>query len=381
MSAPGNDQVIIALERLIAEARRGHSSYLVATMVGQGQKPMGFCAGASAMAPIATAELQHLAAALDIDISNKTLPPRRADIPADRVCYNVPISPLSYDFACWLVDAEMTRIAEGAPAPLKVCFWFGRDGKTGFNDSHREQMFRGVVRPMLDLIGAVEDPTAADGRFKQFFVSRDIAARAAAGAEVSRFRAPAGQLQAMRQRFDRPLTITLREAGHNPYRNSNLKAWVRFARHLKKRGENVVFVRDTAQANLPIEGFATCPEASVDLHARMALYETARMNLFVSNGPVSLGYFGTFPWLMFLKPESDSYQYEANTPSFWRDHIGVEMGGQFPWCRPDQRIIWKPDNYEHLIAAWHEISADGALFGGAVPPSCPPWPSSPPPQT
>jgi hypothetical protein len=79
------------------------------------------------------------------------------------------------------------------------------------------------------------------------------------------------------------------------------------------------------------------------------------MNFFVSNGPACMGYFGETPWMMFIKPQNEDHGYEPNTPKFWREQLGIEMGtGQFPWCRPDQRIVWKSDDYENLIEAWED---------------------------
>ena len=73
--------------------------------------------------------LEQMACLWDQEILNKVLPPRAANIPADRVCYNVPASPLSFDFIHWLVDAEMT-------------------------------MFRGLSTPVIFLQNVVVDPSA-----------------------------------------------------------------------------------------------------------------------------------------------------------------------------------------------------------------------------
>ncbi len=354
MTAHGNDNVILALEKMLAEARRGEVGYIITVMVAKDHPPMGFWGGSVSMETMAALEMRQLMGALDHEIINKVLPPRAIGIPADRVCYNIPLSPLSFDFSCWLIDAEMTRRIEGAPGPLKVCFWFGRDGKTGIDDPSRQQMLNCVMRPLLALIGAVEDDSAVDGRYKQFFSTRDIVNRSKAGFDVPKCQAPKDKRKIMAAQHQGAVTITLREAAVQPFRNSNIEAWFRFAQYLRSQGEKVVFVRDTARAHDPVDGFKTCPEASIDLHWRLALYEVAKTNLFVSNGPGGLSLFCNYPWLMFLKPEDQTYEYEPNTPNFWRDNIGVEMGSQFPWCRPDQRMVWMADDYENLVQAWRD---------------------------
>lgn len=365
MSAHGSEGVVRALEKLLEKARQGKHGYLVGILVGVGQEPHGFWGGSAPLEPIAALQLRDLSAMMDRLAVNKVLPARDPTVPANRVCYNMPLSPMSFDFVCWLIDAEMRRRIEGAPAPLRVAFWFGRDGKTGgLEDPYRKQMFENVIRPMLALVGAVEDEGAVDGHCHPVFSPRPIVEMCAAGHEVPKFRAPADKLQAMAARFPRkPVTITLREAKKFPFRNSQMDEWLKFAQYLKARCETVIFVRDTAQAMVPVDGFQICPEASLDLHWRLALYESAKMNLFVSNGPASLGHFSDIPWMMFLKKEDDDYAFTANTPTFWREQIGVEMGvGQFPWSRPqDQRIIWESDDYPNLVTAWEAFSGASHL--------------------
>jgi hypothetical protein len=151
-------------------------------------------------------------------------------------------------------------------------------------------------------------------------------------------------------RFVGWVTITLRESASDPERNSNIADWLRFADWLRMRGESVVIVRDTARAAEPLPSFGTCPQASTDLHTRMALYAAAKCNLFVSNGPYTLALFMDAPWLTFFEPDPEGAG-TMNTPSFWAEHF-VPVGEQFPWCRPDQRLTWKADRYENLVAEW-----------------------------
>jgi len=115
-----------------------------------------------------------------------------------------------------------------------------------------------------------------------------------------------------------------------------------------------VLVRDTAKADKPLAGLMTCFEASRDLHIRMALYEHAKCNLFVSNGPCALGWFGTKPWLQFIKVNDGSRVF-FETSSWWKEAANMEVGGQLPWCRPDQKIVWEADTYDNIRKAWDEL--------------------------
>jgi hypothetical protein len=352
----GNEEVIFHLETLLTEARQGKAAYFVGLLLSDtGEKLSGGWSGLNYLEPHALETLNHISVGLNTAIFNKKLPDRTGKEPADRVCYNVTQAPTSFDFINWMADAEATRLREGAPGPLKVCFWFGRDGKTGLESETRSRMFHHVVKPALALFGAVEDPAAVDGRIKNFYSTRDIVAKYRLGEQMPQLRAPAGMAAAMRDQFGSCVTITLREVSYFPERNSNVEAWVRFGHYLKSQGERVIFLRDTAKAHEPLDGFETCAEASIDLHCRLALYEAAKINLFVSNGPSSLGLYSKWPWLTFIKPESDGHGYAPATPSFWRDNFGVEMGSQYPWTADDQRIVWSTDDYENLVNAWEDL--------------------------
>lgn len=363
----GNEEVIFHLETLLTEARQGKAAYFAGVMLSEtGEKLSGGWSGVNHLEQHALDSLDQLTIGMNAAVFNKKLPDRTGKEPADRVCYNVTQAPTSYDFINWLADAEARRLREGAPAPLKVAFWFGRDHKTGIESELRSRMFHHVVRPALALFGAVEDPTAVDGRINNFYSTRDIVANYRPGEPMPTLKAPDGMAEAMRSQFGSCVTITLREAGYFPERNSNIDAWIAFANYLKYRGERVVFVRDTAKAHEPIDGFETCAEASIDLHLRLALYESARINLFVSNGPSSLGVYSRWPWLTFIKVEAEGHGYAPATASFWRDNVGIEVGSQYPWSASDQRIIWSQDTYETLVDAWEDLYRDAERDSAAA---------------
>jgi hypothetical protein len=347
--------VIALLDHFSGLAREARPAYALIMLChepdGDGNVPLPLVgmAGAVILEGAVLETAREVVGKLGSDVENRTLPPPDPALGADYVCYNCTTAPLNYDFPHWLIDAEMTRVREGAPAPLKVAFWFGRDGKTGLKTPAMAQMFENVVRPMLGLIGAVEDDSAWRGRQKEVYVLRDVVAAARAGEKVPTFHSPKGFV------LNGPVTITLREADYDVDRNSNPDAWMSFAEYLRMQGERVIFVRDTARADEPLGDFVTCPAASRDIHMRMALYESAKANLFVSNGPSMLAVFGTRPWLIFMPARPDNDDYRPATVAFLRNSMGLEVGGQWPWSGPDQRIVWKPDDYANILAAWKAL--------------------------
>ncbi len=345
-----NPEVVKLLEIYLDIAKRHQMSHVAIAMCnyrGEGQpRDVGVCdfAGDISLEKSERETLGLLIGKLDKSIDDWSLPPRNEQLDASYVCYNVAAGPLGFDFIIWLIDQEMIRVRKRAPGPLKVGFWMGKSNRTTPDRLH---WLNNVFRPALAFIGAVEDNTALYGLHKEFFVPRDISDAARLGEAVPRLQPPRRIVP-----VGAPITITLREAEHWPERNSNFEAWLHFANELMKRGERVIIVRDTARAQEKISCFNTYPTASLDLGERLSLYEAAKANLFVSNGPAALAHFGTRPWLQFVRPVPDGDAFIANTPWFWREKMGVEQGGQFPWSAPDQRIIWEADDYENIMGAW-----------------------------
>lgn len=290
---------------------------------------------------------------LETNIKNRTLPEPDPKLDASYVCYNVTVSPLSFDFVTWLLSMEQRRIQEGAPAPLKVGFWYGRDGKSGLSGMpERENMLNNVCRPALELVGAVEDPKAINGYNSTFFSYKMMVEAFNKG--IARPTLKTDVLSPIQE--PGYVTITLRECSYWPHRNSRMGEWMQFAKYLKRNGERVIFVRDTAKANEPIDGFETCPVASTDLVKRCALYQDAKANLFVANGPVNLGFFGDKPWMQFFEID-DQGAYNASTTAYWVNCIGLDPAKkeQFPWATKQQRLTWVPDLYTNMVLEWDKL--------------------------
>jgi hypothetical protein len=278
---------------------------------------------------------------------------------ADFVAYNFATDPVGFDFMNWLIDAEMTRRREGAPFPLKVGFAIGADGTTGFETEANQRMVNGVILPLLNMFGAVEDSRAMSGRRKEIFTLRDVTKAARDGEPVPHPKPSSWAVSKVAAfiKGSSPITITLREADHWPHRNSDVEAWCRFATDLSVAGERVIVLRDTAKANEPLAASyfgQTWPLASMDLDVRLALYESAKCNFFVANGPYTLALFGSRPFLKF-NPVDGGDRYLPNTPKWWHDWMGIEVGEQFPWQLPTQRIVWERDDYATIARAWDDL--------------------------
>lgn len=347
--AYGNEEVVKLFEIWLKRARGGQICHATITVCQLPNLMACDFAGVADMEYAVPFVLDTLKLKLYERARISSGPPDKG-LTADYVCYNLASSPKSFDFLIWLIDAEMTRRREGAPSPLKVAFTKGQDGKSGIGSPQEQQMFVNVMKPLIKLVGGIEDQRAVGGRASPWYVLRNVT-RAAKQEQVPHLQASDEARETVRMFLKdgpSPVTVTLRELDSWGHRNSNIEAWKKFA---DSTGERVIFIRDTAKAGDPILGCMTFPLASLNLDIRMALYEQAKCNLFVPSGPWNLALFGDRPWLMFNKISEDD-PYIGNRPKFWEESQGIKEGEQFPWSGPNQRIVWKPDTYENISEAW-----------------------------
>src|SRR5262245_6363042 len=353
----GTQEVISLLEYWTAEARKGDIDFVALTVIKCKLDQAAYDhAGAFGAEPLARDTLIALDLDLATVIQHRNLGQRNMGLDASYVEWPLSgIAPFNHDFLIWLIDAEMTRIREGAPAPLKVAF-----SHHDHMGDEKKRFWEYVMKPCVPLIGGIITPKAAGGRHKKLYVPSDIVVRSRAGEAVPRLAASrrSHEFVASCLHGIEPVTITLREAEHVPCRNSNVEAWTRFAHELEKVGERVIFVRDTAKAMEPLNGFATFPRASIEVDIRMALYEQAKLNCFVSNGPGGLGLFSNRPYLYIVNNKSWGNDYAANDPQWWYEANGIREGEQWPWALPLQRMVWTTDEFENLCVAWQHLTAD-----------------------
>lgn len=294
--------------------------------------------------------------------------------------------PPSHDFCVWLVIAELMRRYHGAPAPLKVRFGL-IDGRLGVFDwgakavlsgeawpcgvdrAYYETMLPNILRPAMEMIGAVEEPALHApfplAEIKDYcewdYHIGHLVDAGRQGYEIPKWQVPQWAHDEVKAYLSesRPVIITLREAPAQPERNSRMVEWLRFAESI--RGDhNVIFVRDTAKAHeaLPFvqlqpSNFAesrTYPRASENVYVRAALYQRALVNMMVCNGPNTWCIFSDAPYLIFKQLVPALPDWAHGQPSGWRDQDHMEVGDQYPWASPLQRMTWVDDTFENIAA-------------------------------
>ena len=294
--------------------------------------------------------------------------------------------PPSHDFLTWLVVAEMMRRYYGTSGPLKVRFltlngmlgraqWCEHSLRSGsvyqcdVTPEYYEKMLNGVLRPAIEMMGAVEEPmlniTPEDwqsGRFPeelQGYVEYDhhcclLVDASRAGHKLPMFTPPQWAVDEVSELLigRKPITITLREALEQPERNSNIESWHKFATYLKERGYYPLIIRDTIKANEPFFGFNIYPRASTNAYIRLALYKQALVNMLCSNGPVGWVNYSGAPFIQFKQLQTGTGHVQ---PVGWvtQDHLCT--GEQYPWSASDQRLIWLDDTFENIVSEFEKF--------------------------
>lgn len=294
--------------------------------------------------------------------------------------YDFEVSPPTFDFSDFLALAELARRRHGAKAlhvivvPTKGGGF--RNDDSVFDEADKRWRLYNILIPSCALLprfagltvcqsrthaeelekslsGPVFPDDYSTARPRADFMLSGIVAAAVQGKDIPKFRATqqatAYLKQWLRQCANgrRTVSITLREATHQPARNSNLSAWTDFARRLDPDRYITVFVRDTERAFDPVppalQDFLICPFAPVNLDLRIALYEQCWLNMMVPNGPGVICWLDEHVRLLMFKMLCEE---SNNASSLYVASQGLRIGGQAPFATPFQRMVWEPDSLE-----------------------------------
>ena len=180
----GNAEVVGLLEYWLEQARKGDLYYVALAAVKNMDQVAYDHAGAKGLEDRARDCLITCAQELDTIIKSRKRGPRNFDLSASYVEWDCVGTPVCWDYLIWLVDAEMTRCRLKGPPPLRIHF-----SRVDELDKVSRDFFENVFRPLLPLIGAVEDVNAKGGRHKPLYVPYDIVLASKAGEEVPRLQA------------------------------------------------------------------------------------------------------------------------------------------------------------------------------------------------
>ncbi len=299
--------------------------------------------------------------------------------------------PPSHDFCSWLMIAEMMRRHHQSPEPLHVRFGLidgqlgtvdfshfglasGRCYPCGVSREYHDTMMANVLLPAMAMIGAVEETPALDlgGGPKvidmpDHYVEYDyhvsgLVDASRSGLIVPRWTVPQWAHDEVSAFLGsrRPVVITLREVQLQPQRNSQIEEWLRFADSIIGDYE-VLFIRDTCKSDQTraLAPFPTWPRASTNVYVRAALAQRAFVNMMVGTGPFMWCSFSNAPYLVFKQLVPALPNWDHGQAKGWREQAHMEIGDQFPWALPMQRLTWADDTFENISREFHEFVNSG----------------------
>lgn len=268
--------------------------------------------------------------------------------------YDLAVSPPTYDFIGFLLEAEKARIAAGH-THLDVVFMPGP--RHGFRDDSlppdlptREGMLHRICVSACRLLPSVRSVTVSRERHE---IKGDIfPVRWTVLTPVSHYGArylkdcarPLKATESARRAVKREkayVTITMRASSYWPERNSAIGEWERAAAAISEMGYEIVWVGDTE---------ASDSAYAWDIDLRLALYEGAACNLAVTNGPAALFFAADVPYLVF-KPIT--FGCPSTSVKFLKAH-GMEVGDQYG---DNGRLIWADDTEDVIVAEFQKFVA------------------------
>lgn len=308
---------------------------------------------------------------------------RRRESPYLRAVYDLEVGANTYDFACFLVAAEMEATRRGLPGYEVVLLpkyrkdLYENDYARIVDESGHQWRIQQLLIPLTHMSARckgvlyVRDRAIATGYIEGYRVFPELygpwSLRAIDYVDFYRtakergFEGLAASEHARRsvsrwlrtRDITKPvIIITLRGYGHDPARDSNVSEWRKLSHHIAKLGFEPIIIPDTDVATdpLPAEGFSGryFLEACWNLDMRMAMYEAAYVSLFVNNGPAQLAALSRscryviFKWATSESPLA-SVEYLASR--------GLEPGKPFPFAMPGQYLVWEDDSFETM--AYH----------------------------
>lgn len=151
------------------------------------------------------------------------------------------------------------------------------------------------------------------------------------------------------------VTITLREYGYLPLRNSNLEAWISFAKSLSEEYK-VIFIPDASSYHSEyreyLKGFEILDAVCWNLTLRAALYKLAYINLGICGGPMAISLNQEKAnTLFFYKTDAYPTQYWEHVQKFYKDVIGTKRR----FLRYNNHYVYAEDSFENIITEFEKF--------------------------
>lgn len=308
--------------------------------------------------------------------------------------YDLDWMPISFDFSTFMMAAEIERARQGLEGITLHLVPGRHDGlrleskgiESALPQQNRLWRVQNLLLPMAGLLPTVKSCALLPDREAAFRTANQAervfpgkgSFRSLSLADLYQMVTPKLHLARNTERFTAPeqgkryveqwlsprlgarklVTITLRQSPKAPERNSRLTDWRGFADGLDPTSYLPVFVPDTDAAldeRADLLGSHPClPEAAFNLGLRLALYESAHVNLLTSGGPILLCQYNPRCKYLYFKPVVEGCAEAEIATQLERGYL---PGQSPPYATPFQRWIWQDDKQEAIEAAFAEMSA------------------------
>jgi hypothetical protein len=302
--------------------------------------------------------------------------------------YDLNCYPISYDIAWFLVRADVERKRRGLSHLHCIILPIANEAKRQYPPGYdlavdrtsRRWRLENICISMMQLVpacsGFTKCNTTAQANSMNLFalqrwpelpyghfpalsvIYRDFNAGLTADEAAWGLKAPEQGLRYIRVWLDqraggrKPVVVTLRQYEVDVARNSRTADWIRFLKDLDTTVYFPILVPDTDRAmesSPDFAGITLCTEAAWNLGLRMALYESAYLNMFVNSGPAALCILSPQTrYLMFKIIVPDVYL--ASEPTLRA--MGFESGSTPKFAGPHQRWIWEEDRLDVIRRAF-----------------------------
>jgi len=157
--------------------------------------------------------------------------------------------------------------------------------------------------------------------------------------------------------IDLPIvSITLRNYGYDPSRNSNVKEWVKFADWLSQRGYTPVFIPDVDACWEPDDALGShlvFTDACWNLEIRMAFYDSCFLSFFYSNGVSAVAQLNKNIRCIAMNPIiEDSLEAFGDR---YEDYGLKPDQRRYDFAEPFQWFSWKRDSFENIKSEFLEF--------------------------
>lgn len=234
-------------------------------------------------------------------------------------CYDLATRPCSFDFLTFLAVSRTHGAKE---------IRFGFDGTFKPKDyDNPKKRFESILRPACEMVGMPYEIGKKEGTEYGHFIGDLIQTYKKFGRLEKFGKYESGEY----------VTVTLRNS-RKEYRNSG-EDWKQFAKEV---------------GALVIPDYEDVP---IDLTERFRIYQHARLNMFVNNGPAMLCICSDIPYAI-LKYANKG----GATNEEWLAGQGLPRDSQYPFASETQRIFWGSDTYHEIWSAFEEMNGRLSRF-------------------